>query len=93
MSIGLRIIIIYLAVTNIIVFSMFFVDKNKAQKRQWRIPEKTLLLIAALGGSLGAWAGMNLFRHKTQHKKFTILVPLIILVHAVLLLLLVRAIG
>lgn len=93
MSIGLRIIIIYLAVTNIIAFSMFFVDKNKAQKRQWRIPEKTLLLIAALGGSLGAWAGMNLFRHKTQHKKFTILVPLIILVHAVLLLLLVRAIG
>ena len=93
MSIGLRIIIIYLAVTNIIVFSMFFVDKNKAQKRQWRIPEKTLLLIAAIGGSLGAWAGMNLFRHKTQHKKFTILVPLIILVHAVLLLLLVRAIG
>ncbi len=93
MSIGLRIIIIYLAVTNIIAFSMFFVDKNKAQKRQWRIPEKTLLLIAAIGGSLGAWAGMNLFRHKTQHKKFTILVPLIILVHAVLLLLLVRAIG
>lgn len=93
MSIGLRIIIIYLAVTNIIAFSMFFVDKNKAQKRQWRIPEKTLLLIAAIGGSLGAWAGMNLFRHKTQHKKFTILVPLIILVHAALLLLLVRAIG
>ena len=93
MSIGLRIIIIYLAFTNIIAFSMFFVDKNKAQKRQWRIPEKTLLLIAAIGGSLGAWAGMNLFRHKTQHKKFTILVPLIILVHAVLLLLLVRAIG
>ena len=54
------------------------VDKWKAKKNRWRVRESTLLIIAALGGSIGSLAGMYLFRHKTQHLKFTLGVPLIL---------------
>lgn len=59
-------------------------DKRKTIKRGWRIPERTLILIAFFGGALGSFLGMNLFRHKTKHMKFKILIPLALLVNILL---------
>lgn len=70
---------IYLVAVNLVALLMFGIDKLKARHSFWRIPEKTLILSALLGGSIGALAGMYLFRHKTQHKLFTIGVPFILL--------------
>lgn len=61
-------------------------DKYNAKKNLWRIPEKTLLTVAAMGGSLGCYAGMHTFRHKTKHPKFTIGIPVIMAIQAALLL-------
>ena len=65
-----------LLLINIVVFAAYGIDKRKAQKGKWRIPESTLLLLAVLGGALGALLGMRTFHHKTKHWKFKILVPL-----------------
>lgn len=73
--------IIYLLIINLTAFIMYFFDKTRAIKRRWRIPEATLLFIAALGGSLGAFAAMKVFRHKTKHPKFYITVPLLVIFH------------
>lgn len=69
-------LIIYLVLINLMSFIMFGIDKYKAKKRKWRIPEMSLLMSAVLGGGLGGFIGMKLFRHKTKHMKFTVLVPL-----------------
>ena len=61
---------------NIVAFVVYGIDKRKAQKGRWRIPESTLLLLAFFGGALGALLGMRAFHHKTKHWKFKILVPL-----------------
>ena len=63
---------------NAVAFIVYGIDKYKAKKAKWRIPETTLLLLAAIGGSIGAWAGMRLWHHKTMHKKFKYGIPLII---------------
>lgn len=68
----IKLIITYLAIINFIAFLTYGIDKWKARHNKWRIPEATLLLLAAFGGALGAWLGMKVFRHKTQHKKFTL---------------------
>lgn len=65
---------------NIIAFGMYGLDKAKASLNKWRVPEKTLL-IAAFFGPFGAYAGMMIFRHKTQKKPFTYMVPLFLLIH------------
>ena len=70
---------------NIIVFSMFGIDKYKAKKNRWRIPEHTLLTCAFLLGSLGGFCGMKLFHHKTFRKKFYIGLPLMLVFHVFLL--------
>lgn len=70
-------IIIYLIIINIISFLTYGLDKWKAKRDSWRIPEKTLLLMALLGGSIGAFAGMRIFHHKTQKPKFFLGVPII----------------
>ncbi|MBP5526774.1 MAG: DUF1294 domain-containing protein [Paludibacteraceae bacterium] len=75
----MNILYIYLAIINVVAFAAYGLDKWKAQKSKWRTPESTLILFAAIGGALGAYAGMKCFRHKTQHKKFTILVPLFLI--------------
>ena len=80
-----RIILIYLAVITVMTFLMFGVDKWKARRDKWRIRETSLLLLALLGGSLGAWIGMKVWHHKTKHKKFKYCIPLILVVHLVLL--------
>ena len=71
-------LILYLIVANMIGFLSMFIDKKKAEKGAWRISEHTLLMIALLGGSIGAIIGMYKFRHKTQKPRFYIGVPIII---------------
>ena len=78
------ILIVALLLMNLLAFVLYGVDKAKAKRGAWRIPEATLLLVAFLGGSLGALLGMELFRHKTKHAKFKILVPLFLILHIVL---------
>lgn len=70
-------LIIYVAVVNVTAFLIYGIDKWNARKGLWRIPEKTLLGIAAVGGSVGAYAAMQMFRHKTKKPKFYIGVPFI----------------
>lgn len=75
------ILISYLVIINIVSFSMFYADKQKAKKHLWRIPESTLIISALIGGSFGAFAAMKLFRHKTKHAKFYILIPVFMVLH------------
>lgn len=74
-----------LGLMNLITFYMYWLDKRNARKRRWRIPENTLLGVAFIGGSLGALLGMYVFRHKTKHWKFKILVPAFLLMHIVII--------
>ena len=69
----------YLVLMNLIAFALYGIDKRRAKQGAWRISEYTLLLVALLGGSLGALLGMRYFRHKTRHRKFRYGVPLILL--------------
>lgn len=68
---------------NIIAFITTFLDKRKAIKNSWRIPEKTLFLIAAVGGSIGLYIGMRIFRHKTKKLRFSLGIPAIIILQLV----------
>lgn len=76
--------VIYLILMNLIGFGLMGVDKQCARRRDWRIPEKVLFGAALLGGSVGAWAGMYLFHHKTRHWYFVVGMPLILAVQAAL---------
>ena len=82
---------IYLAVVNCLLFILMGVDKFKAIKGAYRIPEATLFLVALLGGGLGGTFGMYSFRHKTKHLKFVIGFPLIAVVQCVLTVLLIQS--
>lgn len=73
-----QILLVYLLLVNAAGFLLMLVDKIKAQRNLWRIPEATLIGVAVIGGSIGAIAGMNLFRHKTKHAKFYIGLPVIL---------------
>lgn len=73
----------YLLAINFITFIVYGVDKYKAKKAKWRIPEATLLLMAAIGGSIGAWLGMKAWHHKTLHKKFKYGIPAILLLQII----------
>ena len=82
---GLWTVGIYLAAINVIAFILYGADKAKAKRGAWRIPEAVLIGIAFLGGAAGAWLGMILFRHKTRHMKFRILVPVAFVLWVLLL--------
>ena len=82
----LHIALIYLAVINVVTFFVYGIDKWKAKKSKWRIPEVTLLMMAVIGGSMGAWLGMKFWHHKTLHKKFRFGVPLILIAQIALFL-------
>lgn len=71
-------VLLYLIIVNAAAFLLMLADKQKAKRGAWRIPEKTLIGAAAIGGSVGALCGMYLFRHKTKHLKFTLGIPLIL---------------
>ena len=77
-------ILVYLVVMSVVTFFVYGIDKWKAQHKRWRIPESALLGLAALGGSVGAWLGMRVWHHKTQHKKFKYGVPAIFVAQLVL---------
>ena len=70
---------LYLLIINAVGFLLMLVDKYKARNGLWRIPEATLMGVAALGGSIGSLIGMYLVRHKTQHPKFTVGIPVILI--------------
>ena len=75
----------YLLAINAVAFIMYGIDKYKAKKAKWRISEATLLLLAVLGGSIGAWMGMKVWHHKTMHKKFKYGIPAILLIQIALI--------
>lgn len=79
----MKLFLIYLLTINAAGFALMLIDKWKAKKNRWRIPEATLMTVAALGGSIGSLLGMYTIRHKTQHLKFTLGIPLILAVQIV----------
>ena len=72
--------LLYLLLINAVGFLLMRIDKRKAKRGRWRIPEATLMGVAAIGGSIGSLLGMYTFRHKTKHVKFTLGIPLILAV-------------
>jgi len=80
----MREFIYYFIGINVLTFLLYGIDKWKARRGKWRIPEDTLIWLAIAGGSIGALLGMYLFRHKTQHRKFTLGIPAILIVQAAL---------
>lgn len=80
----MELLILYLLIINAVGFILMLVDKHKAKKNHWRIPEKTLIGVAALGGSIGSLIGMYTVRHKTKHLKFTVGIPLILALQIIL---------
>lgn len=78
-------IIVYLLAINLIGVLIMYIDKRKAKYGRWRIPEKTLLIVALLGGSIGTISGMYLFRHKTKKLKFTLGFPTILISEIVII--------
>ena len=79
----IKIILCYLLIINAAGFLLMLADKFKAKKNLWRIPEATLMSVAALGGSIGSLIGMYTVRHKTKHLKFTLGIPLILAIQVV----------
>lgn len=79
---------LYLTLVNALGFALMLRDKKKAKRNRWRIPERTLLGVAAIGGSLGSLIAMRLFRHKTKHAAFSIGIPIMLAVHIVVFVLL-----
>ena len=86
----LHIITIYLAVINVATFCTYGIDKMKAKKSMWRIREGSLLMLAILGGSIGALLGMKIWHHKTMHKKFKYGLPMILLAQIALIYLILK---
>lgn len=85
---GHQVLTAYLVLVNAATFILMLTDKQKARRGSWRIPERTLIGVAAIGGSIGAMVGMYLFRHKTRHLKFSLGLPLILAVQIWLFILL-----
>lgn len=77
-------LLVYLAVMSLIAFAAFGLDKFKAKTNRWRIPERTLFLLAILGGGVGAFLGMKVFRHKTRHSQFVFGIPAIMVLQLAL---------
>ena len=75
----------YLFAINAITFVVYGIDKYKAKKAKWRISEATLLLLAVVGGSIGAWMGMRVWHHKTMHRKFKYGIPTLLLMQIALM--------
>lgn len=78
-------LVCYLLAINAVTFIVYGIDKYKAKKAKWRISEATLLLLAVLVGSVGAWVGMKVWHHKTMHKKFKYGIPAILLIQIALM--------
>ena len=81
------IVVSYLIIINLIAFVLYGIDKKRAIRNEHRIRESVLLWIARLGGAIGSWLGIKIFRHKTKHTKFRIVVPLWIVIWVVVIVL------
>ena len=79
-----HLVLLYFIIVNAAAFLLMLVDKLKAKRGSWRIPERTLIGSALIGGSIGALMGMYTFRHKTKHLKFTVGIPVILVAQIVL---------
>lgn len=80
----ITLILLYIVLINILTFFIYGIDKLKAKKSKWRVSENTLIGMAIIGGSIGAWLGMKIWHHKTLHKKFKYGVPLILVAQTAL---------
>lgn len=80
----MRVLIIYLVVVNVIAFLTIGIDKYKAQRRKWRISELNIFILGIIGGAMGVFLGMGFFRHKTKHLKFTLGIPLVLVLNVFL---------
>ena len=85
----IKILIYYLALINVGNFLIFAIDKHLAIKKRERIPESTLILLSALGGAFGGLCSMYIFRHKTKHAKFYVLLPLFLILHIIVAILMI----
>lgn len=85
---AITLILVYLIVINLISFAAMGVDKARARKRSWRIPESTLFVLAIIGGSVGSIVGMHLFRHKTLHWYFLYGMPAILIIQILIVIIL-----
>ena len=83
-------IIFYYVVVNLVAFIMYGIDKNRAIKKEWRISEKSQILVSLAGGAFGALLGMHVIRHKTRHIKFQLIIPLTVIVHFVVIYFLIK---
>ena len=83
----MRDLVIYLIGINLLTFLLYGIDKWKAQHKKWRIPEDILLFLPIIGGSLGALLAMAIFHHKTRHRRFLIVVPLVLVAQVIFLIL------
>ena len=81
---------IYLVAVNLFAYILYGIDKHKSKKTEWRISERTLIVSALIGGSLGAILAMKVFRHKTKHKRFTLGVPFILVLQIAVFYFLIR---
>ena len=86
-------IIVYLIVINVFTFIVFAADKNRAEHHAWRVPEKTLFMLAIIGGSIGANIGMYICHHKTKHWYFVVGMPAISAVQIVAVIIVLKRIG
>ena len=82
----MTLLLYYLIAINVVTFIVYGIDKLKAKKQAWRIPESVLIMLAVIGGSIGAWLGMKVFHHKTLHNKFRYGVPIILFLQVALVL-------
>ena len=87
------IVLSYLLIINLIAFVLYGIDKKRAIRNEFRIRERILLWIARLGGAIGSWLGIKLFRHKTKHTKFRIVVPLWIVIWVVVIVVMTMKMG
>lgn len=83
-----EILLVYIVCINLIAFVIMFIDKQRAIRNKWRIPERTLFALAFIGGALGAILGMHLFHHKTKHVSFRILMPCFLILNLIFIFLL-----
>ena len=79
-----KLILLYFGIVNLVGFLLMLVDKRRSINHEWRIRERTLFIISIIGGSIGSYLGMQLFRHKTRHLKFTLGIPIIIIIQGYL---------
>lgn len=90
MTEALKWLVLWVVAANIVAFVLYGIDKRRAKRHAWRIPEAVLLGIAVVGGSIGAIAGMFLFRHKTKHPAFRIGLPAILIIQIIFVILLIQ---